>query len=133
MIKRIKEELKDFEGLRGFKYSSRHASYLHRDHDRTLCICLREIISFGLRKKITNAGIGFVEINRLKNLYEDLNAQYVIKPVGSLFPNISAKLDYIANNDLRRSPGKAYSTEAELMERIDRYKRNIEKKFTPLL
>jgi len=131
MISKIKKELKNFEGLRGFKYSSRHASFLYRDHDRTLRVALGEIISVGLRKQITNAGFGSVEINRLKNLYEDLSAQYVIRPVGSLFSNISIKPNYISNDALSRSAGEPYSTETELMERIDRYKRNIEINLLP--
>jgi len=60
MISRIKKELKNFEGLSGFKYSAKHWSFLSEDDDRTLIVFVGEVISSGLDKKITG-GVGSVD------------------------------------------------------------------------
>jgi hypothetical protein len=88
------------------------------------------VISSGLDKKITG-GVGSVEINMLKNHYADLNTKYLFKPTNKLFKNISPKQKYLSDEALQRSIFEPYSTEDELKDRIERFKKNVEINLLP--
>ena len=124
MIRRIKEELKSFEGLREYKYSSKYASYVYKDVDRVLRINI-EVIRSGMGKKIIG-GYGMVELDMLKRHYADLNEKYLFQPSHTHFNHLFTKSSLIADFPLKRSINEPYATEVELLDRIERFKHNVE-------
>jgi len=124
MIRRIKEELKSFDGLGEYKYSSKYASYVYKDVDRVLRINI-EVIRSGMGKKIIG-GYGMVELDMLKRHYADLNEKYLFLPSHTHFNHLFTKSSLIADFSLKRSINEPYATEVELLDRIERFKHNVE-------